>query len=677
MGALLSGLETTLYVGNRLKVFYEFLPKLRICTAKTNFEAALLELQIKLLKFLTKAMILYRRNPILRSWNAVWGVADVDSFDVDCRAIAQREQDEADICGLDIISDMKTKLESLDGIRNSITTLFTAIQLPKLDFARGARFNSEAEAREPRCLDSTRADLLRQVAEWAESDKPGEPCIFWLQGSAGTGKSTISRTVAHFLDDAGQLGASFFFKRGESDRGNSKRLFTTIAAQLVYRFPAVMPRILQEIQNDIQISDMPLEYHFEHLIQAPLSEGIDGDSTIVLVIDALDECEDRSKIAIVLKLLERAVEVKPCRLRIFLTSRPEIETSDTLAGNSKARYRRVALDDAPSTKQDIFAYFVNEFSKLERDRIKEGPDWPGATVVDELARMAEPSFIFAATICRFVGEEDWLPEEQLQIVRSFKFTKLISTLDKTYLPVLTQLGSDEDLQEQYHTLLATLVLLADPLSARALAALINDEDMDLRIIDLRLRRLRSVLRVPDDKALPVRLFHLSFREFMVDPKKHGKTWFSVNEQEAHGKLAQKCLELMSLKGSLKSDPCGFERPGLQRSEVDTKVVDEHIPAEIQYACRFWVHHLTKKSIKHEVKDADSVLQFLHRHFLHWIEALAWIGRISEGVNMIISLRSYFEVSSTYTQDSQLIVSGPKECPNLCLSVRHLPIFAQE
>ena len=282
---------------------------------------------------------------------------DVDSFDVDCRAIAQRAQDEADICGLDTISDMRTKLESLDSIRNSITTLFTAIQLPKLDFARGARFNSEAEAREPRCLESTRVDLLRQVAEWAESDKPSEPCIFWLQGSAGTGKSTISRTVARFLDDAGQLGASFFFKRGEADRGNSKRLFTTIAAQLAYSFPAVMPRILQEIQKDIQISDMPLEYHFEHLIQAPLSEGIDGDSTIVLVIDALDECEDRSKRAIVLKLLERAIEVQPSRLRIFLTSRPDIETSDTLAGNNKARYRRIALDDAPSTKQDIFAYF--------------------------------------------------------------------------------------------------------------------------------------------------------------------------------------------------------------------------------------------------------------------------------------------------------------------------------
>jgi hypothetical protein len=117
MGVLFSGLETVLYMGNRLKVYYEFLPKLQVSTARTNFEAALLELQVKLLKFLAKAMILYPKNPILRSWDAVWGADEVNAFDVDCRAIAQNAEDEASICGREIISDMSTKLKGLDDIR--------------------------------------------------------------------------------------------------------------------------------------------------------------------------------------------------------------------------------------------------------------------------------------------------------------------------------------------------------------------------------------------------------------------------------------------------------------------------------------------------------------------------------------------------------------------------------
>jgi hypothetical protein len=620
MGALLSGLETVLYMGNRLKVYYEFLPKLQASTARTNFEAALLELQVKLLKFLAKAMILYPKNPILRSWDAVWGADEVNAFDVDCRAIAQNADDEASICGREIISDMSTKLKGLDDIRQSITKLFTAIQLPKLDFARGVRFNSEAEANEPQCLKMTRVDLLRQIAEWAESDKPGEPCIFWVQGSAGTGKSTISRTVARLLDNTGQLGASFFFKRNEGDRGNSKKLFTTIAAQLAYSFPAVVPRILQEIEKDPHISDRTLEYHFENLIRGPLSEGIKDDSTIVLVIDALDECEGESKISIVLKQLERAVEVKPVRLRIFLTSRPEIKPSDTFGDNIKAKYRRVALDDTLNTKQDISAYFTNEFSKMERKPIEGGPNWPGTVVIEELAKMAEPSFIFAATVGRFIALKDWFPENQLKIIQSFQFTKLTSQLDKTYLPVLTQLGSDEELQEQYHGLLGTIVLLADPLSAPALVALLNDKEMDLRTIDLRLQRLRSVLRIPANEASPVRLFHLSFREFLVDRKKRNKDWFWVDEQEAHGRIARKCLELMSREGALKRNPCGFKEPGVARSKVDRRVVDEHLSSEVQYACRYWVYHV--KNNNDHFRYMQAVLIFLQTHLLHWFEALS-------------------------------------------------------
>ena len=49
---------------------------------------------------------------------------------------------------------------------------------------------------------------------------------------AGSGKSTIARTVARRFAEKGELVASFFFKAGQELRGDAGALFTTLATQL-------------------------------------------------------------------------------------------------------------------------------------------------------------------------------------------------------------------------------------------------------------------------------------------------------------------------------------------------------------------------------------------------------------------------------------------------------------
>ena len=60
---------------------------------------------------------------------------------------------------------------------------------------------------------------------------------------AGTGKSTISRIVAQKFADKGDLGASFFFKKGEGDRGHVRLFIITIATQLVQKLPSLTPHV--------------------------------------------------------------------------------------------------------------------------------------------------------------------------------------------------------------------------------------------------------------------------------------------------------------------------------------------------------------------------------------------------------------------------------------------------
>ncbi len=104
---------------------------------------------------------------------------------------------------------------------------------------------------------------------------------------------------------------------------------------------------------------------------------------------------------------------------------------------------------------------------------------------------------------------------------------------------------------------------------------------------------------------------------------------------AHGALAESCLRLIS--GSLKRDICGLRAPGVLASEVDKSCVEQCLPADLQYACRYWVQHLQRSEAR--LYDNDHVHKFLQKHFLHWLEALNLIGKMSDSVGMVSALQS--------------------------------------
>jgi hypothetical protein len=175
-----------------------------------------------------------------------------------------------------------------------------------LPVAQGAEFDSYANQHEEKCLPGTRIDLLHQVREWATS--PDENPIFWLSGRAGTGKSTVSRTVADTLRKDKLLGASFFFKRGEGDRGNAMKLFPTVTSQLVKNVLLLFTGVQEVIRGDSTIAMKGLEEQFDRLILQPLLRlplPTSPPPVIVIVIDALDECEGDKEIRLILHLLPK------------------------------------------------------------------------------------------------------------------------------------------------------------------------------------------------------------------------------------------------------------------------------------------------------------------------------------------------------------------------------------
>jgi len=140
-----------------------------------------------------------------------------------------------------------------------------------LPYAIDAPFNAYNREDEPLCLPNTRIDLLREIYNWGDGHDE-KRFIYWLNGLAGTGKSTIARTVARKYFNQGQLGASFFFSRGGGDVGRADKFVTTVALQLASSVPSLQGAVSDAIRERSDIVNHALSDQWRQLVLRPLSK---------------------------------------------------------------------------------------------------------------------------------------------------------------------------------------------------------------------------------------------------------------------------------------------------------------------------------------------------------------------------------------------------------------------
>ena len=83
--------------------------------------------------------------------------------------------------------------------------------------------------------DRARRDVFSKLENWSGNEQ--DKCVFWLNGLAGTGKSTIVQTFTEMSFADGELEASFFCLPGFEDRSTLQSIFPTVAPQLSYQYP--------------------------------------------------------------------------------------------------------------------------------------------------------------------------------------------------------------------------------------------------------------------------------------------------------------------------------------------------------------------------------------------------------------------------------------------------------
>jgi len=514
--------------------------------------------------------------------------------------------------------------------------------LSKLPDAEGAAYNHRLWEHEDRCLPDTRVELRRTIMDWFED--PNGECIFWLNGMAGTGKSTISRTVAWDLAEKKRLAASFFFSRGRGDISHAGQFFTTIAAQLTRSLPVLRPLISKAIEEHFDILKQGLSEQWKHLILDPLKKAPAQLIQLVVVIDALDECDSKDDIQLILKLLAQAKCLETIRLRVLVTSRPETPILLGFRNLPGEAYQDFVLHNIPppTVNQDISIFFRRKLSSVKSELELSTTPWPDEPTIQRLVEKAAGLFIYAATIYRFIRDNNHDPEDQLSVILEDHNLSQSPTkhLDDMYTKLLQHsvVGNqivhvDDYLAVQFRKIVGSIIIMFDVMASKEIAKLLH-----LRTISTTLVSLRSVLNVPDNEGQPVRIFHPSFRDFLLDPQRCLDSRFSVDSQETHITLFRNCIALLA---ELRQDLCNLREPSVSVDDIPEHIIQQYIPPHIRYASRYWFQHFQQGNPIQE--DMDRILKFLEQDFLHWLEALSLIREVSNGVLMVKGLELALEV----------------------------------
>jgi hypothetical protein len=197
---------------------------------------------------------------------------------------------------------------------------------------------------------------------------------------AGTGKSTIARTIARKYYNQGRLGASFFFSRGGGDASHARKFVTSIAVQLANSSASLKRYICDAITDQSDIASKSLRDQWRQLILRPLSKlnGNFRHSPLLLIVDALDECEGDNDVSVIMQIFAEARSLKTVLLRIFITSRPERLIRLGFYQLLDTEYQDFILHNISTSTvdHDISIFLEHSFTIIRHERISAA-DWPG------------------------------------------------------------------------------------------------------------------------------------------------------------------------------------------------------------------------------------------------------------------------------------------------------------
>ncbi|CAE6431158.1 unnamed protein product, partial [Rhizoctonia solani] len=258
-----------------------------------------------------------------------------------------------------------------------------------------ARYNSSYSMTIKRggCTPETRQRVQQTLQEWAVD--PTSSKIYWMNGMAGTGKTTIAYSFCEWLEQTNRLGASFFCSRISATCRSLNRVVPTLAYQLARYSPAFCSTLCAALNSNPDAASLNVGQQFEKLVYHPMIEAKTAiPDGVVIVVDALDECDDAFSVRLLLDVLLNSTNDLP--LKFFVLSRPEYVIRDRMMAKDGTTRSIMHLHDIEESivKEDIKKYLTEALGSMSNP--------PSLEQIETLAQRAGTLFIYAATMVRYI-----------------------------------------------------------------------------------------------------------------------------------------------------------------------------------------------------------------------------------------------------------------------------------
>jgi hypothetical protein len=230
------------------------------------------------------------------------------------------------------------------------------------------------------------AELRGRLLQWLQDERP----VFWVNGKAGSGKSTLMSFIESDkrTETALKIWArtrklytfSFFFWRpGSSLQKSIVGLLRSILYQVAKAIPAVVSRIISN-RPSLTHTDWTRAKLLDALKIAFSACQHDTNGSVFLLIDGLDEFEGSySELLDAVFGLQSGSNIKMC-----VSSRPEISFA-----NKFASLPSISLQDL--NYNDIQRYVATQFESLGDKK---------ADLIEQVTCRAEGIFLWAALVCQ-------------------------------------------------------------------------------------------------------------------------------------------------------------------------------------------------------------------------------------------------------------------------------------
>lgn len=513
----------------------------------------------------------------------------------------------------------------------------------------------------PVCLHGTRQDALTFIIGWLTTPSDGKN-VLWLHGLAGSGKSTLSTTVAEYFRELGRLGAFIFFDRNNPTHSDPNTVIRTLAHQLASFDAHVLSAVCAEIESDKRIAEAPMRRQFTKLLFGPLeSVGTRPmEGPVIIVIDALDECGDPTSRKNLLMLLAQEIAKIPTMFRFLITSRAEFDINSALATRTNIVQYELSIK-AESNVNDISFFLRNEVATIRdrHDTFGLVSDWPGEAIIGELASRSAGLFIWASLAANFIAES-YDPEEGIEVLLGVgPYGTAEAALDSLYATALHTAGKwDSDaFITDFRSVMGAVVAGRISLSDDIIDSILLEGCRSSKVL---LSRLKCLLVWSPGK--PVHVLHVSFADYLTDPHRCGtKPWF-IDLSLANDTLLLGCLRLM--RAGLRFNLCGLETSYLSNKDVTglSHRIKTAIPAHLAYACRFWADHLQAASRSDQL--VAELENFVVNHWLYWLEALSLIDSVAIASPALLKTARWVKVGSTiyvHTSGTLTILASVQQC----------------